>query len=589
MSNTDKILMKARTAYEKGDMAAAARHYKAILKRTPNHLEALSFFGQAYLGSGRLEEAARAYRKVLELKPDSVVSLNNLGFILQETGRPEEAISLFARAVAVDPAYREGRENLADALLSNGDMDRAIDAYRDALKRWPQAPSLLSGMGRALLVRGDVADARKCFEGALSLDPGNTKFQSESLFARLYDPAFGPEAVYRDHLKWGRACLSGIPEPPPPGNTPDPDRPLKVAYLSPDFRTHSVANFFEPILAAHDQAHFSVTCYANVGAEDDTTERLRRMATNWLDVWKMSDAELAQRIRDDRIDILVDLAGHTGNTRVRVLAHRAAPVQVTYLGYPATTGLSTVDYRLTDAMADPEHTDGWHTEQLIRLPGGFCCYLLPPHLPDVSPLPARKTGHLTFGSLANACKISPDLIRLWSRVLHEVPGAKLFLFRKDFRNPAMQERIRAQFGAHGIDPGTILCTGERLADNREFLANYHQVDISLDTFPYTGHTTTCESLAMGVPVITRAGRCFLERCCASVLTLAGCSQWVAEDEDAYVALARELATDLDGLARIRAGLRERLAASPLCDAAGFTRRLENSYREMWRTWCRTAS
>jgi predicted O-linked N-acetylglucosamine transferase (SPINDLY family) len=363
-----------------------------------------------------------------------------------------------------------------------------------------------------------------------------------------------------------------------------PDRRLRIGYVSPDFRAHSVASFLEPVLARHDTDNFDVVCYAQVAHPDRTTERLRQLAGHWRDTCAQSDEQVANMIRQDRIDILVDLAGHTRNNRLTVFTHRPAPIQLTYLGYPNTTGLPQIDYRLTDALADPPEADALHTERLVRLPRGFLCYSAPQDAPAVSPLPATAVGHITFGSLNNLAKVNEQVVELWARVLHAVPGAQLLLKGKALCDQATAGRFVEMFARHRI-PADRLRLASWAATRAQHLTTYAQVDIALDPFPYNGTTTTCEALWMGVPVVALAGDRHAARVGVSILTHVGLREFIATTPDDYVRTAAGLAADRARLVALRASLRRRMADSPLCDGAAFTRDIEATYRAMWETWC----
>jgi predicted O-linked N-acetylglucosamine transferase (SPINDLY family) len=315
------------------------------------------------------------------------------------------------------------------------------------------------------------------------------------------------------------------------------------------------------------------------------TARLKNLSRDWRSINGMTDLEASDLIKADDIDILVDLAGHTAKSRLRLFAYQPAPIQVTYLGYPYTTGMATMQYRLTDAVADPPDEPASHIEELWRLPGGFCCYAPPPKSPDVGPSPAQQKGHVTFGSLHALHRLNPGVIDLWSAILRAVPTAHLLIFRHTLQGK-MKEGLLKQFTDRGIDPGRIeLRHGFSRDDTSRYLEVYNDVDIALDTFPWSGHTTACEAMWMGVPVITLRGTRHAGRMVASVLTQIGMTDMIAETPEQYLEKAVQVAQDIDALARLRGEMRSRLQNSPLCDGKAFTRNLEAAYREMWNRWC----
>jgi len=365
---------------------------------------------------------------------------------------------------------------------------------------------------------------------------------------------------------------------------PESDRRLRVGYLSADLRTHSVAYFLEPILATHGREAAEVWCYSTLSGGDATTERLRRHADQWRWVAGQPPEAIARQILADRIDILVELGGHTSSDILRVLALGPAPVQITYLGYPDTTGVPAIQHRLVDASTDPEGADQWATEELVRLPGSFLCYQPSPYAPPVGHLPAASRGAVTFGSFNNLAKINERVVALWAKVVNAVPGAHLYVKNPSLDDPPTQERYRRLFAEHGVDRDRIELRGRTVEDG-DHLALYGAVDIALDTFPYNGTTTTCEALWQGVPVVTLAGDLHMSRVGASLLAAAGLHELIAETPDDYVAVVTRLAADRDRLAYLRATLRDRLRSTPLLDGAAFTRNLEAAYRDLWRRWC----
>ena len=400
----------------------------------------------------------------------------------------------------------------------------------------------------------------------------------------LYLPEQNPDEILAEHRRWAQVHANVPGGVPRYANSRDPARRLRVGYVSADFRSHAVGFFFEPLLANHDRNVVEAVCYSGVARPDATTERLRSMASQWRDIGGLSTEQVASMIRADGIDILVDLAGHTSGTRLKVFAHKPAPVQVTYLGYPTTTGLPVMDYRFTDELADPEGEDVYYTEKLLRLPGAFLCYRPLDNCPPVSPLPAMEKGYVTFGSFNNLSKISPSVISLWVKLLQEVPGSRLFVKNPSLTDTATRERYYGLLEKQGATRDRVELQG-RTATQAEHLALYSRLDIALDTFPYNGTTTTCEAIWMGVPVITLAGQRHAGRVGVSILSNAGFGEWIARTPEQYITLAAGLAADVKKLAALRANLRQRMSDSPLCDGQVFARKVETAYREIWRAWC----
>jgi predicted O-linked N-acetylglucosamine transferase (SPINDLY family) len=362
-------------------------------------------------------------------------------------------------------------------------------------------------------------------------------------------------------------------------------RRLKIGYVSPDFRQHSVSFFCQPLIQHHNRQLVEVFCYSEVKSSDDVTDEIMTSADEWRPISGLPDEAVAEQVRQDGIDILVDLAGHTAENRLLVFARKPAPVQITWLGYPNTTGMPVMDYRLTDDIADPPgEADQYHSETLIRLPDGFLCYSPPDDAPDVSGLPARQTARITFGSFNNLPKINEAVIALWSRLLLKVPKSDLLLKSKQFADAHVRQRFVDLFTSHGIAAERITLL-PRVPSTAGHLALYHRVDIGLDPFPYNGTTTTCEAMWMGVPVISLRCERHAGRVGASVLTRVGLKELIAESEEQYVEIGMKLAQNLDGLEMLRAGMRARMSASALCDAKSFARTMENNFQMIWKIWC----
>ena len=379
--------------------------------------------------------------------------------------------------------------------------------------------------------------------------------QSNLLFCLNYDPAVDQKELFAAHHRWGemqesihlaKREVSGIHRA---SRDADPDRRLRIGYVSPDFRQHAVARYLEPVLAHHDPRQVEIFCYAEVADPDAVTGRFQQLAHHWHSTCKMTDAQLVRRIREDHIDILVDLAGHSSNHRLAAFAWKPAPVQATWLGYLNTTGLDAVDYRITDEVLDPPGHTPLDTEELFRLPGGMCCFAHPADAPAITPLPAMVRGYLTFGAVHNLFKLNAGVFDLWSEVLNAVPSARLLVFR-DTLSAAAKDHIRRQFAERGIEGGRLELRQERCTAG--YLGVYSEIDVSLDTLPCTGGVTTCESLYMGVPVLSLCGARPMARNSAAILSRVGLGDWVVDTSERYVARAAQLVHELDRLADLRA-------------------------------------
>jgi predicted O-linked N-acetylglucosamine transferase (SPINDLY family)/glycosyltransferase involved in cell wall biosynthesis len=610
----------AAVRHRQGRAAEAAELYREALRLRPDLAEAHNNLGNLLRDQGRPAEAEAAYRRAAELRPGFALAHANLARLLQQRGRPAEAVAACRRAlelapgdaglharlgqallalnraaealaccreaVRLAPADPDARNDLGNALVALGELGEADAAYAEATRLRPGWSAPVYNRGLALQGQGRLEEGRACFAEALRLAPEDRVAHSTFVGTLHYEFGATPEALLAEARRWAERHAPAAGPPPGFANVPDPGRRLRVGYVSPDFRRHAVAFFLEPILAHHDPEQVEVFCYSGVAAPDDRTAALRRLATHWRDTAGLSDEELAALARADGIDVLVDLAGHLEGGRLPAFAGRPAPVQVSYLGYPGTTGLPAVGYRLTDGVADPPGEPPGHSEELVRLPGCFCCYAPPELLPIDPAPPSRREGAVTFGALHKLEKLNSEVLDLWSRLLREVPGSRLLLARNTLHGPAA-ERLRGEFARRGVGAERLLLERADAAWMRH-LALYNRVDVALDAFPWCGHTTACEALWMGVPVVTLRGRRHAGRMTASVLTCLGLTELIAETPDDYLRRAAALAGDEARRGGWRAGLREALHASALCDGPSFTRGLEAAYRGLWRRWCERA-
>ena len=567
--------------FDAGNLDEAARCCGRVLKIDPRHARAHANLGAVLQRRGADDEAAQHYRAAIAADPSLAPPRFSLAVLLLANGRRDEAIEEMRAAVALEPGRADWLTILGEACCDAGRLSDARKSLDEALRLAPDSPDAHEQLGCCLLESGDAPGAVARFRRALEISPTSSIAASNLLFSLNYVFDAQPESIFAEHAAWGRGLVRGLPLTAH-ANDRDPERRLRIGYVSPDFRDHALAYFIEPVLAQHDRARFEVICYSDAPREDGVTARLRRHAALWRDSAKLEPEALAQRIRDDRVDILVDLAGHSvGGKRMPVFALKPAPLQASWLGYLNTTGLPAMDYRITDAHACPQGWERFHTERLLRLPDSQWCFAADASAPEVGALPAERAGAITFGSLHNLAKVSPRVIALWSRLLHRVPGSRLIMLAPGLEQTSAQ--LMNQFAAQGIDAGRVEFTG-RLPIAR-YLELHNRIDINLDAFPYTGGTTTCHSLWMGVPVVTLQGEAVVSRGGASLLHAAGLPEFVAGSEAEYLDIAERFARDLERLALLRAGLRQRVAQSPLMDAARFTANLEAAYRGIWRRWC----
>lgn len=539
------------------------------------------------LGKLALEQSDRAgaisnLAKALQLNPDLEPVYFDLCLALLQSGHPAEARAIIEEGQARFPANVNFDYYLGNLALKAAAYDDAISRFARVLAVQPDYPEVLSNMGLALKHQGQPDAALACFRQSLALDPGIVETHSNMLLTMLYCPSQAPAEIYAEHLRFADRFEAPLRAGwPAHDNLRDPDKRLKIGYLSADFCRHTAANLIEPVLVNHDKAAFEVFCYYNNTLEDDMTRRFIVLADHWLPCLDDSDQQLAQRIRDDGIDILVDLSGHTAGNRLLAMARKPAPIQATWMGYQSTTGLSAIDYRISDDATDPPGmTERYHSETLVRLPaqGQFTPDV---DSPPVNALPALDAGYVTFGCLNNLAKINQDSVHLWARILNAVPGSRMMLGNAS--EPASRHRMLAMFAEEGV-PAERLILEPKMALH-QYLALHHRIDLALDTFPYNGGTTTFHALWMGVPVIALGGDTPVSRAGMTIMAKAGYPELVADSVDDYVALTVELARDLPRLSAIRQGLRARAGKLFDNDPAYLTRPLEQLYRQLWRAWC----
>ncbi len=617
----EETLARAHQFLRAGSFPQAEQLYRQVLQRDPANAPTWFYLGAACQGQGKLAEADVHYRQALALRPEFAEVHSNLGVVLAIQGQPAEAVASFRRAVQLRPHFPEALNglgtvlhalgqlpeaeahlrqavqlqpdgadahyNLGNTLAARGLPDAAEEQFRETIRLRPGDAKAQANLGSVLKEQGRLDETLAAYRQALVLRPDNARVHSNLLYALLHDSRVTPELVFAEHRRWAEIHAEplahrGADAAPLAAMIRDPERRLRIGYVSPDLHRHVVASFLEPILAAHDHERFEITCYADVARPDAVTWRLQGYADRWRSLVGWTDEQAVQLIRQDGIDILIDLAGHTANNRLLVFARKPAPVQVTYLGHPASTGLRAIDYRLTDAWADPPGlTEHLHTEQLVRLPGSALIFQAG-ECPDIGPLPARAAGYVTFGSFNKPAKLNAAVFALWSRILAAVPRARLAV--KVGNTERGKQRLLGELDRAGIDRERVTCLG-RAATQTDYLMRYRGVDLCLDPFPFNGVTTTCDALWMGVPVVSLAGRSSVSRQGVSILSGLGSPEWIAESPDEYVAIAVRLASDLAELQGLRECLGERMRESHRQNAPTFTRNLETTYRRMWAAWC----
>ncbi|MFM9967453.1 MAG: tetratricopeptide repeat protein [Burkholderiales bacterium] len=582
--NSDALHLLGVIASQMKKFELAVELIERALSIKPGFAEALSNCGNALQELKRYEEALANYDKALSIKPEIAEVLSNRGNALKALGRFEEALESYDKALAIRPDNAEAHNNRGIVLKEQGKLAEAIACYQKALALKPNYDEAHFNLGLVWKVLGKLDESLASYRRALALKPDNAEVHSNLLFTLNYHPEDHDEEILAQSLaydaRFGQLYRAAWPSH---SNSRDADRRLKVGYVSPDFRRHAAAYFAEPILAHHDRQRVETFCYSETRTEDDYTAHFKAITDHWHSTVGMSDDAMAQLIQKHQIDILVDLAGHSASNRLRVFARKPAPIQVTYLGYPATTGLSAMDYRLTDRHTDAEGVaEARYVERLVRLPDSMWCYRPAADMPEVSPLPALARGFMTYGSFNNFNKIDRPTIELWAAMLRDQPSARLMLLT--IPESEVRQILLRGFAEQGIDAARLIFHG-RLS-NVEFHRAMLEADIALDPVTVNGGTTTCESLWMGVPVISLTGTRFLSRAGLSILNTIGMQDLAAATTDDYLRIATRLAGNLPQLANMRATLRTRMQASPLMDEARFTRGVEAAYREMFAKWAK---
>jgi predicted O-linked N-acetylglucosamine transferase (SPINDLY family) len=573
---------------DRGELEEAVTAYREAIRVKPDYAEAHSNLGNALTELGKLNEAASACRQAIGIEPNYAAAHSNLGVALKNQGKLDDAIAAYRHAIVIKPNLAEAHSNLGNALTELGKLDEAVGACRQAIGIKPNCAEAHSNLGNALKDQGKLDEAIAAYRQAISIKPDYAEAFSNLLFCLNYDDQSTTGQLFVAHREWDERYARQMARPTAYANVREVGRRLKIGYVSPDFLSHSVAYFVEPLLKGHDRQAVEVFCYAEVKRPDPVTAHLQGLADHWRVTVGLSDDELAQRIRADGIDILVDLAGHTANNRLLVFARKPAPVQVTWLGYPNTTGLKAIDYRLVDTVTDPVvEANAWASETLVRLEAGFLCYGTFKDAPEPTVPPCLKTGTVTFGSFNNPAKVSAATVDAWATLLSRSPQAHLLLKGKPFADPATREMFLARLVERGVAAERVELMATH-PNTVEHLALYDRVDVALDPFPYNGTTTTCEAMWMGVPVVTLRGDRHAGRVGASLLNQIDVTDLVANSVEEYVEIAIALANNPVSLGELRRSMRPRMAASSLCDGRAFARKIEGAFRTMWQHWCEFA-
>lgn len=565
----------------------AERHYRRAIELRNDFAAAHNNLGNVLYTLGRTDDAERSFRAAAQLRPFDAKSHKNLARALHDLGRLADAAAEYRKAMDLDPSDAEIPSNLGSVLAGGRDFDRAVEAYSHALALRPGDTSAMANLGNAMKETGRLDEAIAWYERALAAG-GDVRAGDQLMLAVHLHPDYDPARIAEVHRAWeARFARHLAPLGDFYPNDPDSGRRLRIGYVSPAFADQIVGHCVLPLLAHHDHGAFEVFCYSDTRGRDWMTDRLRQCADVWRDIVGLSDDALTAQVRQDRIDVLVDLTMHMERNRLLVFARKPTPVQVTWIGYPSTTGLRTIDYRLSDPYLDPPAADGgaggdeaFYAERTRRLPHTYWCYQPREDLPEPNELPALRNGFVTFGCLNSFNKVTEPTRRLWAAVLRRMPESRMLILA-----PAgsPRDRLLRAFEEEAIDASRIEFVDRQ--PFRQYMELYRRIDLGLDTFPYAGHTTTLDSLWMGVPVVSLAGKTAVSRGGFSILSNVGLPELCATSPDEFVGRATAIANDTRQLASLRGELRQRMARSPLIDGRAFAAGVEREYRSMWWSYC----
>lgn len=566
-----------------GNIKLGIQYYKKALLYNSQYPNAYYNLGVAYGECYKTDRAIWYYELAVHFNPYCCEAYNNLGVIYRDQDNLDKAILCYQSAIAINPKFSQSLNNIGVVYTVQGKLDEAFAYVRSAIEEDPMYGEAYNNLGVLYRDEGSIEEAIKCYEKCLAINFLSRNAGQNRLLALNYLTTLDVDAVFKAHKEWGSLFVQQFAQYTEYRNSLDVNRPLRIGYMSPDFFVHSVSYFIETILSSHNRKDFHIICYSNVVKEDAKTHRLKQYPNEWKSITALNTQQAAQLIHSDQIDILVELAGHTSGNCLDVTAMKPAPIQITYIGYPNTCGLSTIDYRITDAVADPPGSQQQYVEELIKLPHGFLCYTPSPEAGNVSSPPVQINGFVTFGSFNNLAKINDEVLDVWCTILRAVPHSRLVIKCKPFAGETVKQKFIVKFADRGIEASRLTLIG-LLPLNQDHMQSYSLMDISLDTFPYAGTTTTCEALWMGVPVITLTGRSHAQNVGATLLTRIGYQSWICPTKATYIQTAVDLAANHGVLAKIRSGLRDCMANSPLCDGKMFTQTLEQTYREKWQIY-----
>ena len=565
-----------------GHLEEGLQSLRRAVELEPNYAQGWGNFGNALKAAGRLHDAKEAFEKSLRLAPDDPIQHYNFGNLQREMCDYAGAAESFETALRLKPDFAAACNNLGNLCKQLGRLKSAHAAFERAIGLEPDSADLWNNLGNVLVAEGDILPALDYYRKAIALSPDCVAAYTNLVYALNFPEGLREEDILAEHRGWSRRFEISVKEMPPLPPRPLQGRKLRIGYVSGDFRRHSVAFFFEPLLEAHDRNLFEIFCYANNRYTDEVTCRIMARSEGWRPIHDLNDEQAAELIRSDLIDVLVDLSGHTDGNRLLIFAHRPAPVQINWLGYPNSTGMERIDYRLVDAITDPpREADRLATETLYRLPGGFLCYRGDDQAPDVAPPPCLEKGYVTFGSFNNLTKVNREVVDLWAQLLLTVPNSRLVMKTNQLEDLNTCEKYYRYFGERGVTRERIDLRA-RTSGLAEHLAVYGEIDIALDTFPYNGTTTTCEALWMGVPVLALDGHCHRARVSKSILIHAGLAELVATDHEDLLTKVQAMLAVPETIFTRRGKMRQHLCSSQLCDQKRFAKAMEDAYLTLFK-------
>jgi len=570
--------------FELNKFAEAADSCRRTLQLDPRQASPWNNLGSSVLRLQQYDEAEKAFLKAIELKPDYIEAMTNLGTLYECIHRDDQAAVYLERALKLDPGSIAANLGLGLACYRRGMYQQAVDFYRRALDTEPNNTDTINKLGTCVMAQGMPAEAIPLFARCRTLDPKMLAAHSNYLFCHQYLPEMTLARLAQLHREFETQHAAPLyTEVQRHDNVRDPEKRLRIGFVSADLRRHPIGFLLVDLFAQIDRTAFEIACYSTRRGKDEIREQLKAASGVWRDVEMLADDKLAEQIRADQVDILFDLSGHTSGGKLLVFARRPAPVQLTWMGYPSTTGIRAIDGLLSDRWMTPEGVEPHFAERIIRMPAATAIYRPPTDLPEIGKLPQLQQPSITLGSFNNIAKVNEPVVALWCRVLHSLPGSRMFLKFRALNETSVQDRIARMFANHGI--GRERLEFQPFSPLREMLGDYNRVDLALDTFPYSGGTTTMLALLMGVPVVTLPGETMASRQSLSVLKSIGVEECIANDADDFVRRATALALDRARLSELRETLRPRMLSSTYCDAPRFVKDFEVTLRTLWREWC----